>query len=84
MVSKNRTVQKKGDGTARTVSVQQNVIKKIFVKRFAVPFDFDFFKHPVYLYELKKYFLVNLELNSSEKVILCSGYTATTRFEKFL
>ena len=84
MVSKNRTVQKKGDGTTRTVSVQQNVSKKIFVKRFAVPLDFDFFKYPVYLYELKKDFLVNLELNSSEKVIFCSGYTTTTRFEKFL
>ena len=40
--------------------------------------DFDFVKHPVYPLELKEYLIVKLELNSSEKVILCTGDTATT------
>lgn len=75
---------KSANGSAVIVTTQENAIRNTFGKRFAVPLDFDFFKYPVYLYELKKDFLVNLELNSSEKVIFCSGYTTTTRFEKFL
>ena len=46
-------------------------------KRFAIPLDFDFFKHPVYPYGLKD-LIVRLELNSSEKVILCTGDTNAT------
>ena len=37
-----------------------------------------FFKHPVYPYGLKEDLIERLELNSSEKVILCSGDTAAT------
>ena len=37
-----------------------------------------FFKHPVYPYGLKEDSIERLELNSSEKVILCSGDTAAT------
>ena len=37
-----------------------------------------FFKHPVYPYGLKEDLIERLELNSSEKVILCSGDTTAT------
>ena len=43
-----RVGAKKSDGTALTVKKQENFIKKRFDKLFAVPIDFDFFKHPVY------------------------------------
>ena len=69
---------KKSDGTELTVTTQENAIKKTFDKRFAVPLDFDFFKHPVYPYGLKEDLIVRLELNSSEKVILCTGDTNAT------
>ena len=45
-------------------------------KRFPVPLDFDLFRYPVYLYGLKEKLIVRLELNSSEKVILCTGDTS--------
>ena len=66
------------NGTALTVTTQENAIKKTFDKRFATPLDFDFFKHPVYPYGLKEDLTVRLELNSSEKVILCTGDTSAT------
>ena len=69
---------KKADGTALTRTTQGNAIKKTFDKRFVIPLDFDFFKHPVYPYELKEGLIVRLELNSSEKVILCTGHTSAT------
>ena len=69
---------KKAGGTALIVTTKENAIKKNFDKRFAIPLDFDFFKHPVYPYGLKKDLIVSLELNSSEKLILCSGDTAAT------
>ena len=69
---------KKADGTALTLTTQENVIKKTFHKRFAIPLDFDFFKYPVYPYELKENLFVRLELNASEKVILCTGDAAAT------
>ena len=69
---------KKTDGTALPLSTQENVIKKTFDKRFAIPLDFDFFKHPVYPYDLKEDLIVRLELSSSEKVILCTGDTSAT------
>ena len=50
----------------------------MFDKRFSIPLDFDFFKHPLYPYGLKEYFIVRLELNSSEKVLLCTGNTSAT------
>ena len=40
------TCPKKTDGTALAVTIQENVIKKTFGKRFAIPSDFGFFKHP--------------------------------------
>ena len=58
--------------------MQENAIKKTFDKRFSIPLDFDFFKHPVYPYGLKEDLIVRLELNSSEKVILCTGDTNAT------
>ena len=35
---------KKGDGTALTMTTQENAIKKTFDKRFAILLDFDFFQ----------------------------------------
>ena len=75
---KARVGAKKSDGTALTVTTQENAIKKTFDKRFATPLDFDFFKHPVYPYGLKEDLIVRLELNSSEKLILCTGDTDAT------
>ena len=46
-------------------------------KHFAIPLDFDFFRQPVYPYGLKD-LIVRLELNSVEKVILCTGDTSAT------
>ena len=69
---------KKADGTALTITTQENVIKKTLDKRFAIPLDFDFFSHPVYPYGLRKDLIVRLELNSEEKVILCTGDTNAT------
>ena len=71
--------EKKADGTALTMTTQENAIKKTFDERFAIPLDFDFFKHPVYHYGLSKQrLIVRLELTSSEKVILCTGDTNAT------
>ena len=75
---KARLSAKKVDGTALTMTAQENAIKKTFDKRFAIPLDFDFFKHPVYPYGLKKDLIVRVELNLSEKVILCTGETSAT------
>ena len=69
---------KKADGTAQTLTTQENAIKKTFDKRFSILLDFDFFKHPVYPYRLKEDLIVRLELNSPEKVILCTGDTSAT------
>ena len=69
---------KKSDGTALTVTTQENAIKRTLDKRFAIPLDFEFFKHPVYPYGLKEDLIVRLELNSSEKVILCTRDTSAT------
>ena len=68
----------KVDSTALTVTTQENVIKRRFDKTFAIPLDFDFFKHPLYPYDLKKDLIVRLKLNSSEKVILCTGDNSGT------
>ena len=68
----------KADGTALVVTTHENVIKMTFDKRFAIPLNFDVFKHPVYPSGLWEDLIVRLELNSSEKVILCIGDTAAT------
>ena len=68
----------KAGGTVPTVTTQENAFKKSFDKRFAVPLDFDFFDQPVYPYGVKEDLIVRLELNYSEKVILCTGDTAAT------
>ena len=69
---------KKADGTALTLTTQENATKKRFDKRFLILLDFDFFRLPVYPYGLKEDLIVRLELNSSEKVVLCTGDTSTT------
>ena len=65
---------KKAYGTALTMTTLEDAIKKTFDKKFAIRSDFDFFKHPVYPYGLNEYLIVRLELNSLEKVILCTTY----------
>ena len=65
-----RVGAKKANGTALTLKTQENAIKKTFDNRFAIPLDFDFFKHPIYTYGLKERLLVRLELNSAGKVLL--------------
>ena len=55
---------KKSDGTALTVTTQENAIKKTFDKRLAIPLYFDFSKRPVYPYGLNEDLIVRLELNS--------------------
>ena len=55
---------KKADGTALIETKQENSIKKMFDKRFGIPLDFDFFKHPVYPYGFLKDLIVRLKLNS--------------------
>ena len=67
------------------MTTQENAIKKTFDKRFAIPLDFDFFKRPVYPYGLKEDLIVRPELNSSEKVVLCTGDNQQhTSFQIFL
>ena len=63
---KARVGAKKADGTALAVATQKNAIKKIFDERFAVPLDFEFFKHPVYPYGRKEDLILMLPLDSSE------------------
>ena len=75
---KTRLDDKKANGTALTVTDQENAIKKTLDNRFAIPLDFDFFNHPVYLYGLKERLIVRIELNSSDKVILRTGDTNAT------
>ena len=65
---KARVGAKKSDGTALVVTTQESAIEKTLDKRFSIPLDFDFFKHPVYPYVLKVDLNVRPELNSSEKV----------------
>ena len=60
------------------MTTQDHAIKNTFDKQFAIPLDFELFKHPVYPYGLKEDLIVRLELNSSEKVILCTGDTSAT------
>ena len=72
------TGAKKTDGTALAKTTQENVIKKTLGKRFAIPLDFYFLKYLVYLYGHKEGLIVRLELNSSEKLILCTADTSAT------
>ena len=60
------------------MTTQENTIRKTFDKRFAIPLDFDFFKHPMYPYGFKEDLIVRLELNLPGKVILCTGDTSAT------
>ena len=69
---------KKADDTAMTVTTQKNAIKKTFDKQFAIPLNFDFFRHPVYPYGLREDLIVRPILKLSEKVILCNGDTSAT------
>ena len=75
---KARVGAKKTNGTALTLTTQENAIKKTLDKRFAIPLDFDFFKHPVYPYGLEQCLFIRIELNSAKNVLLCTGDTNAT------
>ena len=76
---KARLDTKKTDGTALTLTTQENAMKKTFDKRFPMPLDFDFFSHPVYPYSFEKQrLIVRIELNLPEKILLCTRYTSAT------
>ena len=64
---------------ALVVTTQDKTNKKKFDKRFAIPLDFDFFRHSVCPYGLKEDLIVRLQLNSSESVILCTGNSSATQ-----
>ena len=49
------------ESTTFTVTTQENAIKKTFDKKFAIPLDFDFFKHPVYPYGLLEDLIIRLD-----------------------
>ena len=69
---------KKEDVTALTVTTQEIAIRKTLDKRFTIPLDFDFFKHPVYPYGLKERLFIRIELNFAGNVLLCTGDTNAT------
>ena len=69
---------KKADDTALAVTTQENAMKKMFDKKFAIPLDFGFFKYSVSPSGLREDLIVRLELNSSEKLVLCHGDIAAT------
>ena len=75
---KERLDAKKVDGIALILTNQENGIKKTYDNRFAIPLDFDFFKYPIYPYGFSENLMVRLELNSSKKVIFCTGDTLAT------
>ena len=54
-------VAKKSDGTALTLTTQENAVKTTNDNRFEIPLDFDFFKHPVYPYGLSENLIVKLD-----------------------
>lgn len=74
-VASNYTIKKwfKGLGwceickcAAIKVTTKENAIKNTFDKRFAIPLEW-------HAYGRKEELIVGMELNSSEKMILCSG-----------
>ena len=69
---------KKADGMVLTLTTQENAIKKTLHQRFAIPLDFDFFKHPVYPYDLEQHMFIKIELNSTKNVLLWTGDTKET------
>ena len=65
------------------MTTKENTIEK--GKRFAIPFNFEFFKYSAYPYVLKEDLIVRLELNSSEKVIcVVEMPQQQTNFQTFL
>ena len=74
---KARLGAKKTDVTALIVTTQEIAIKETLDKRFTIPLDFDFFKHPVYPYGQERLF-IRIELNFAGNVLLCTGNTNAT------
>ena len=71
-------MQKEADGTDLTLSTNENAVTKTLAKRFPVPLDFDYFTQPVSPYYLHEDLIVTIELNKSEKVMLCFDDNAAT------
>ena len=69
---------KKADGRAVTMTTQENAIKKRLIKGLQYRWILIFFKHPVYPHGLKERLIGRIELNSAEKVILCTADTNAT------
>ena len=63
----------KDDGTALTVTKEENAIAKTWSNKFCIPLDFEFFNQPIYPYGLEDKLVVRLTLNSAENVILVAG-----------
>ena len=66
---------KKADGTALTLTTQENVIKKMLAERFTILLDLDFSKNHINPYGLKERLFIRIELNSAGNVLLCTGDT---------
>ena len=62
------------ESTDKARSVVNNVGRALVKKKVLI----DIFKYPVYPYDLKEDLIVRLELNSSKRVILCTGDTTAT------
>ena len=69
---------KEPEGRTLTLTTQENTIKKTVDKKFAIPLDFDFFKHRVYPYGLKEGLFIRTELSSAKNVLLCTEDTDAT------
>ena len=53
------------DGTAVTITIRENAIKKTFGKSFTIPLNIDFLKNSAFPQGYKEDLIVRLELNSS-------------------
>ena len=73
---KTRVGATKADGTALTITTEENAIKKTVSNQ--IPLNFDFLKHPTYPYGLREDLIARLELNSAKKILLAIGDTAAT------
>ena len=75
---KARAGAKNTDGTDLTLSTAENAVKKTLGNRFAISLDFEYFKPPISPYYIHKDLIVSIELNKSEKVMLCSNDAEAT------
>ena len=60
------------------MTTQESAIKKTYDKRFAIPLDFDFFRHLCIHMVLKKIWLLGLNYILQKRQLLCAGDTSAT------